>query len=91
MIQGVTLQCSSSVCKQVTLSLVLNLCALLIFILSVLKVSGVFYNGPCSPGGPCPNFLSFEYDFLEANTTEETINSRASQVRDGLAQMAMLG
>lgn len=45
-----------------------------------LRVSGVFYNGPCAPGGLCTNFIPFRYTFEKANATEMTISNKMSDV-----------
>ena len=42
-------------------------------------MSGVFYNGPCPPGGPCSEFRP-SYEFKDANSTEMTINRKISEV-----------
>ena len=46
-----------------------------------LEVSGVFYKGPCPPGGPCSEFRPL-YEFKDANSTEMTISSEISNVSE---------
>lgn len=59
-----------------------------------LEVAGVFYKGPCAPGGPCSVFHP-SYEFKDANSTEMTINSRISEVSEwsvsGTNAFIMLG
>ena len=44
-------------------------------------MSGVFYKGPCPPGGPCSEFRP-SYEFKDANATEMTISRDISEVSE---------